>query len=105
MKLQTKAVIAFNIFIVLVCIIMGILGYNTVSNSLDVALQRTARSNSKLIIDVMEYHYPGEWTVKNGLLFKGETKINDNDEIVDHLGSVCEGHVTFFTVIQEFQLQ
>ena len=96
MKLQAKAVIAFNIFIVLVCIIMGFLGYNTASNSMDILLQRTARSNSKLIIDVMEYHYPGEWYVKNGQLFKGETKINNNDEMVDHLGSVCEGHVTFF---------
>lgn len=38
MKLQAKAIIAFNIFIILVCLIMGFLGYKSASNSLDTAL-------------------------------------------------------------------
>ena len=96
MKLQAKTVIAFNFFIVLVCICMGFLGYRSAKNGLDTALQRTARSNINLIIEVMDYHYPGDWTVKNGKLFKGETLIDNNDEVTDHLGQVCEGHVTFF---------
>ena len=75
---------------------MGFLGYRSAKNGLDTALQRTARSNINLIIEVMEYHYPGDWTVKNGKLFKGETLIDNNDEVADHLGQVCEGHVTFF---------
>ena len=96
MKLQAKAVIAFNVFIVLVCVIMGFLGYKSAANGLDTALQRTARSNIKLIIDIMEFHYPGEWIIKNGQVYKGETLINDNNDMIDHLGTVCEGHVTFF---------
>lgn len=75
---------------------MGFLGYRSAKNGLDTALQRTARSNINLIIEVMDYHYPGDWTVKNGKLFKGETLIDNNDEVTDHLGQVCEGHVTFF---------
>ena len=73
MKLQTKAVIAFNFFVVLICICMGFLGYKSAKNGLDTALQRTARSNINLIIEVMEYHYPGDWKILNGQLYKGET--------------------------------
>lgn len=96
MKLQAKAVIAFNFFVVLICICMGFLGYKSAKSGLDTALQRTARSNINLIIEVMEYHYPGNWKILNRQLYKGETLINNNDAIADHLGQVCEGHVTFF---------
>ena len=96
MKLQTKAVIAFNFFIMLVCICMGILGYTTAENGLNISLQRNARSNINSIIEMIKYRYPGDWRISNGQLYKGELKINDNNDIVDYLESVCEGHVTIF---------
>ena len=96
MKLQTKSVVSFNVFIILVCIIMGILGYRSADNGFGVSLQRKAGSNVKSAVEILQYRYPGDWNVEAGVLYKGDTKINGNDEIVDFLGDMCDGHVTIF---------
>ena len=96
MNLQTKAVILFNVFIVLVCICMGILGYRSADNGFGVSLQSKASSNVKSILEIIEFRYPGDWHIENGLLYKGDLKIDKNDQIVDFLGGICEGHVTIF---------
>ena len=96
MKLQTKAVIAFNLGIILVCLCMGALGYTTAENGLEISLQRNAHSNINAIIELIKNRYPGDWELKGGELFKGDVKINGNDEIVDYLGEVCGGYVTIF---------
>ena len=96
MNLQTKAVIFFNVFIALVCLCMGILGYRSADEGFGVSLQMKAESNVKSILEIMEYKYPGDWSVVNGELFKGEEKINNNDKIVDFMGQICKGHVTIF---------
>ena len=96
MKLQTKAVLAFNFFIIMVCVIMGVLGYISAAGGLEVALQRSARSNINAIVEIMNYHYAGDWRIDGGKLFKGDTEISGNNDIPDYLGKVCEGQVTFF---------
>lgn len=96
MKLQTKAVIAFNVLIILVCNCMGMLGYMTAEEGLNVTLQRSARSNINSIVEIVKYRYPGDWHIENGQLYKGDLKINDDTEVVDYLGAMCEGHVTIF---------
>ena len=96
MKLQTKAVLLFNVFIIVSCICMGFLSYYTSSESFAVSLQNKAMSNVKLIIEIIEYRYPGSWNIKDGLLYKGNELIDKNDKLVDYLGAMCDGHVTIF---------
>lgn len=96
MNLQTKAVISFNVFIVLVCLCMGILGYRSADNGFGESLQSKASSNVNSILEIMEFRYPGEWNIRDNLLFKGDLKIDKNDAVVDFLGGICEGHVTIF---------
>lgn len=96
MNLQTKAVVSFNVFIVLVCICMGILGYRSADNGFGVSLQSKASSNVNSILEIIQYRYPGDWHIEDGMLYKGETRIDKNNEIVDFLGGICEGHVTIF---------
>ena len=96
MNLQTKAVVSFNVFIVLVCVCMGILGYRSADNGFGISLQSKASSNVKSVIEIIEFRYPGDWHIENGLLYKGDLKIDKNDQIVDFLGGICEGHVTIF---------
>jgi len=35
--------------------------------------------------------YPGDWQVKDGMLYKGETLMNDNHELVDLIGRLTNG--------------
>ena len=43
MKLQTKAVLGINIFIILVCLCMGILGYRSAAEGFAVSLRMKDR--------------------------------------------------------------
>ena len=96
MKLQTKAVIAFNLFIVLVCVCMGGLGYISAEDGFNISLQKGVRSSLNSIVEILEYRHPGEWKLVDNNLYKGDLKINDNFDVVDYLGGICEGHVTIF---------
>ena len=96
MKLQTKIVLAFNFFIVAVCVIMGFLGYRSSVDGLETSLQRSARSNINAISEIMATKYSGDWNIVDNKLYKGNELISGNEEIPDFLGKICEGHVTFF---------
>lgn len=96
MKLQTKAVLGINAFIVIACLCMGILGYRSAAEGFAKSLQMKADSNVKSIQEIMDDRYPGDWHLENGVLFKGKQKIEDSTEVVDALGNMMGGHVTFF---------
>ena len=96
MKLQTKAVLGINAFIILACLCMGILGYRSAAEGFAKSLQMKADSNVKSIQEIMDNRYPGEWHIENGMLCKGTQKIEGSTEVVDALGNTMGGHVTFF---------
>ncbi len=96
MNLQKKAVIGFNAGIIFACILIGILGYRSAADGFAISLQLKAESNVKSVVEIMDTKYIGDWQIKNNQLYKGDALINNNDEIADYLGEMCEGHVTFF---------
>lgn len=96
MKLQTKAVISVNVLIVLACICMGVLGYRSAGDGLAVSLQMKAESNVKSVLEIMDNRCPGPWSIRDGALYKGDTKIDGSTEIVDFFGKLVGGHVTIF---------
>lgn len=96
MNLRKKAVVYFNCAIIVACVLIGILGYRSAANGFAISLQMKALSNVKSVVEVMNEKYPGDWNIKNGQIYKGEILMNDHNEIVDFLSSICEGHVTIF---------
>ncbi|MBR1730098.1 MAG: methyl-accepting chemotaxis protein [Selenomonadaceae bacterium] len=96
MSLQIKSVIFFNIFIALVCLCMGVLGYRSADEGFGFSLQMKAESNVQSILEILQYKYPGDWKIINGTLYKGDEKISGNENIVDLIGDICKGHVTIF---------
>ena len=100
MNLQTKAVVTFNGFIILVCLCMGLLGYRSADNGFGVSLQMKAVSNVQSVMEIIQYRYPGGWHIENGSdLYKGDTKINGNNEIVDFLGKFVKVMLQFSLMI------
>ena len=96
MNLQTKSVLAFNACIVFACVIMGLLGWFSANSGFDDALQVQASSNLKVMLDSIDARYPGEWHVENGVLYKGEHNMNEDQELTDRFGDTCHGFITFF---------
>ena len=96
MKLQTKAVLGINTFIVIACLCMGVLGYRSAAEGFAKSLQMKAESNVKSVEVIMDDRYPGAWRIENGALYKGSQKIDGSTEVVDTFGNLLGGHVTFF---------
>jgi len=61
-----------------------------------------ATAQEKLIGDLamsktyIDHKYPGQWKIQDGKLFKGDTQVNDNFEIVDIIGNSTGDNVTIF---------
>lgn len=54
------------------------------------ALQK-AQSDLLTGMEIIDMKYPGTWHVKENMLYKGETLINNNYEIVDAIGRLTNG--------------
>lgn len=46
--------------------------------------------------EIIDKTYPGSWSVQEGNLYKGQTKINLNNDLVDHLSRLTGDTVTIF---------
>ena len=96
MSLQMKAIIAVSVIIAAASGFMGFLGYYSAKSGFATSLELKAQSNVKSILEIMEYRYPGDWEVRGGILYKGDTDMTNADRVVDDLGKLVNGHVTIF---------
>ncbi|MHA0857470.1 methyl-accepting chemotaxis protein [Paenibacillus sp. CMAA1364] len=56
--------------------------------------QERIEIDSELGYNLLDQEYPGAWSLKDGHLFKGTTKIDSMNEFVDTLGTITGGAVT-----------
>ena len=96
MGLRTKSVLFFDLCVVLICVCMALIGWESANSGFGSALQSQARSSAQLLEENMNALYPGEWHVEDGKLYKGDHRFGDNQEVADKLGEICQGYVTFF---------
>ena len=96
MGLKLKSTIAVNLAIIFACVCMGILGYISANDGFKKALEMKAESDVKALNEIINARYAGEWQIVDGALYKGETKMDGADSVVDSLSAVCDGKVTIF---------
>lgn len=96
MGLKSKAVLAVNVIVIFACVLMGIIGYNAAVDGFAKALQMKAEAEATSFLEILNYRYEGDWEILNGQLYKGNTKIDGANEIVDSLGKISGGKITFF---------
>ncbi len=96
MSLRIKAMLALDALIVSVCVVMGVMNYFSAAAGFNAELQAKAASNVRAALEIINYHYPGDWEIRDGNLFKGDQKMDGAVDVVDHLGAVSGGHVTIF---------
>ena len=96
MNLKTKSILAVNVLIVLVCVLMGFIGYNRASEVFAKALQMKASADVNALAEILNERYAGDWHEANGILFKGEQQMDGANEIAEYLSGVCGSKVTIF---------
>ena len=96
MGLKTKLILTVNIIVIVACTIMGVIGYLRAEESFTRAMQMKVGADVHSLKEILNYRYPGEWNLRNEELYKGDKKIDGENEIADELGKVFGGQVTIF---------
>ena len=96
MNLKTKSILAVNTLIIIVCVLMGIIGYIRASEVFAKALQMKASADVNALAEILNHRYYGDWHLQNGILFKGEQQIDGVNEIAEYLSNICGSKVTIF---------
>lgn len=95
MKLRTKALLLLALFAV-VLILMAAFTVYTVRDKIILTAQEKLRGDMALSFNYFIEKVPGEWSVKEGKLYKGETLINDNNALIDRISELTGDAVTIF---------
>ncbi|WYP25930.1 methyl-accepting chemotaxis protein [Alkalihalobacillus sp. FSL W8-0930] len=75
---------------------MGVVVYKMVTDGIKEMALEKAHSDLLLSFYAIDKEIPGEWQVINERLYKGETVLNNNDELVDQIAEMTGGTVTIF---------
>ncbi|MDD4588312.1 MAG: methyl-accepting chemotaxis protein [Heliobacteriaceae bacterium] len=96
MSVKTKILALFSVVVIFGTLAMGIFAVMTMEEKVVGAAQEKLRSDLALGRAMLEEKFPGEWSIRNGKLFKGETMMNDNNQLVDVIGNLTGDNVTIF---------
>ena len=96
LKLGTKInIIVFTIIIVFAAVI-GFVVNQEITKGIKQFATEKAKGDIGLAYRYINNKYPGDWEVKGDKLYKGNTVLNDNVEIVDKIGEDTGDTVTIF---------
>ncbi len=90
--LKTKALMLLGI-VVVVSLCMAGYTVMTVRNNIIMTAHEKLKSVAALTLAILNDKYPGEWSIRDGKLFKGDTPMNENYEWVDRISEMTEGDV------------
>lgn len=96
LKLGMKINLLFLGFMILFSVIVGLLVRDQVSVGIKEFAIEKAKSDMALSYRYIDSAYPGDWVVENEQLYKGDTLMNENFDLVDMIGTDTSGTVTIF---------
>lgn len=92
LKLNLLAVVLLIIFATCMFIVLN----GQLKEAAEKGALEKVYSDLALGYEYIDANYPGDWYVENGVLYKGDVKINDNEKIVDEVAEMTRGTVTIF---------
>ncbi|MCY8718919.1 MULTISPECIES: methyl-accepting chemotaxis protein TlpC [unclassified Bacillus (in: firmicutes)] len=96
LKLGTKILCLVFVIILLFSIAVGTVMLKEITESMKQMATEKAKGDLALSSVYIDDVVSGEWQVKNNKLFKGQTQINGDEDIVDLLGEKTGDTVTIF---------
>ncbi|MBQ7516778.1 MAG: methyl-accepting chemotaxis protein [Schwartzia sp.] len=96
MHLRQKAVLGFNLMLLIACLLVGFISYRNANEGFDTALGMKARHDLDQVMAILDARFPGPWAIKDGAIFKGSEKIEGNMKLMDELGPICGNNITVF---------
>lgn len=87
MKIKWKIIIAMDILILLIVILTNTLVKIKLTDLIDDKTSGELKNYSAMGISLLDSYYPGEWRLDGDNLYKGDTLINSNYEVVDEIST------------------
>ncbi|KUO52209.1 MAG: hypothetical protein APF76_03995 [Desulfitibacter sp. BRH_c19] len=95
--ISQKMIIGLIIVVLSMATLLTIASYTTTKNNLISSAQQKLISDIQLGYSYLDIKIPGDWSLRDGYLYKGSVMMNGNYEIVDEIGDLTGGNtVTIF---------
>lgn len=74
----------------------GILMYQRLGSGMDAESLTAVKSHNALALAYLDQVYPGEWSIREGSLFKGEARMEGETKAIDAVSRLVNAKVTLF---------
>ncbi|MFD1849593.1 methyl-accepting chemotaxis protein [Oceanobacillus bengalensis] len=95
-KIGTKINLLVIAIILFLSSIIALVSFFQVKKAMEEVFTDRVQVVSGLGYNWLDETYKGEWEIKDGELYKGNVKMNDNNEIMDKIGELTNGAATIF---------
>jgi methyl-accepting chemotaxis protein len=85
MKIKWKIVLALDSLLVAIIVLTNLMVHSEVTDLVAEETLAELTNYSVLGLSLLDTHYPGDWSLEGENLYKGETLINENYEVVDEI--------------------
>ncbi|WP_166239396.1 methyl-accepting chemotaxis protein [Paenibacillus turpanensis] len=96
LHMRGKLTLLFVGAILSLIVIVSFVAYQQITKGMKQIYEERVKAVSQLGYNWLDRQYPGNWSVRDGKLFKGDFEMNGNDDFVDSMSSITGGTVTIF---------
>ncbi|WP_410513283.1 methyl-accepting chemotaxis protein [Paenibacillus sp. BR2-3] len=96
MKLSLKLIVLFSALMLLVTASIGIYAIVGMSSQVAHIAEKKLVSSESMAAALINEKYPGDWGIKDGKLFKGNTQIDGNDKVVESIGRLTGDTIAIY---------
>ena len=90
-SIRTKLFSSIAFILVVTIVVMNYLQIKNVTNTIEGEALEKAQSDLNTTLALIDSMYPGEWELRGEELYKGETLMNHNYDLVDLVGEMTNG--------------
>ncbi len=98
MKIKWKFILSITVIILLLTAVIITYNSSKMRQLITSVSEEELNNYSNMGYQLLDKAYPGDWKLDNGLLFKGETPLNENYEIIDQFTSGTNVLATIFAM-------
>lgn len=96
MKIKWKVMFALDLLLLTIIILSTLLIRVKITDLINHETETELQNYSSMGLSLLNYEYPGDWSLKGSTLYKGETILNNNYQIVDEVSKDTGILVTIF---------